>query len=163
MKSKEIKEEIVIDYVAKGRSEKSGGNSILNQCFAWGIAIAYIAYTFQFMTPALDESQVSFETLCGAFIMLFFILAVPLAFLIASFPFKGIGKEIETVRNFLLETVQETTRENINILMNRYYKGDWQRIEDMLREIKETSSAENKELVSGNMSGENLKEAVPAK
>lgn len=125
MKIKEIKEEIVVDYVAKGRSEKSGGNSILNQCFAWGIAIAYIAYTFQFMVPVLDEKQVSVKTLFGTFLMVFFILVVPLAFLIASFPFKGIGKEIETARNFLLETGQETTRENINILMNRYYKGEW--------------------------------------
>lgn len=162
MKSKEIKEEIVVDYVAKGRSEKSGGNSILNKCLAWGIAIAYIAYTFQFMTPALDKSQVSFETLCGAFIMLFFILAVPLAFLLASFPFQGIGEEIETARNFLLESGQETTRENINILMNRYYKGDWLKIEDMLYENRKVLSDESIKHISGNVN-QNLKEALPVK
>lgn len=89
MKSMEIKEEIVVDYVAKERAERTGGNSILNKCLAWGIAISYMAYTFCFMIPVLDEKQVSGKTLCGVFIMLFFILAVPLAFLIAPFPFEG--------------------------------------------------------------------------
>lgn len=150
MKSKGIKEEIMIDYVAKGRTERTGGNLILNKCLAWGIAIAYIVYTFQFMTPALDESQVSFETLCGAFIMLFFILAVPLAFLIASFPFQGIGEEIEAAREFLLETEQEASRENINILMNKFYKESWVKIEDMLYENRKAISAENMEFISRN-------------
>lgn len=147
MKSKEIKEEIVVDYVAKGRSGKSGRNLILNKCLAWGIAIAYIAYTFQFMTPALDKSQVSDKTLCGAFIMLFFILAVPLAFLIASFPFQGIGEEIEAAREFLLESGQEASRENINILMNKFYKESWVEIEDMLYENRKTLSDESLKLI----------------
>lgn len=162
MKSKGIKEEIMIDYVAKGRTERTGGNLILNKCLAWGIAIAYIAYTFQFMTPALDESQVSFETLCGAFIMLFFILAVPLAFLIASFPFQGIGEELEATRKFLLESGQEASRENINILMNKFYKESWVNIEDMLYENRKVLLVENIKLISGNVD-QNLKEAIPAK
>lgn len=162
MKSKEIKEEIVVDYVAKGRLEKSGRNLILNKCLAWGITIAYIVYTFKFMTPALDESQVSFETLCGAFIMLFFILAVPLAFLIASFPFQGIGEEIEAARKFLLESGQEASRENINILMSKFYKESWVKIDDMLYENRKAILAENMEFISGNVD-QNLKEAIPAK
>ena len=144
------KEEIMFDYVAKERAERTGGNSILNKCLAWGIAISYMAYTFCFMIPVLDEKQVSDKTLCGVFIMLFFILAVPLAFLIASFPFQGIGKEIEAARNFLLETGQQATRENINILMDRYYKGGWQKIEDMLYENRKTFLAENMKFISGN-------------
>lgn len=147
MKNKEVKEEIVVDYVAKGRA---GGNSILNKCLAWGIAISYMAYTFCFMITVLDENQVSDKTLCGVFIMFFFILAVPVAFLIASFPFEGIGKEIETARKFLLETGQQATRENINILMGRYYKGNWEKIEDMLYENRKIFSTESMELVSGN-------------
>lgn len=75
----------------------------------------------------------------------------------------GIGKEIEATRKFLLETEQQATRENINILMDRYYKGDWQKIEDMLYEKRKVLSTESMEFVSGNMSNENLKEAVPAK
>ena len=97
MKSMEIKEEIVVDYVAKERAERTGGNSILNKCLAWGIAISYMAYTFCFMIPVLDEKQVSGKTLCGVFIMLFFILAVPLAFLIAPFPFEGKQKNIDFI------------------------------------------------------------------
>ena len=144
------KEEIMIDYVAKERAERGTGNSILNKCFTWGIAIAYIVYTFQFMTPALDKSQVSDKTLCGAFIMLFFILAIPLAFLIASFPFQGIGEEIEAVREFLIESGQEASRENINILMNKFYKESWVKIEDMLYESRKAISAENMKFISGN-------------
>lgn len=79
--------------------------------------------------------------------MLFFTLAVPLAFLIASFPFQGIGEEIETARNFLLETEQEATRENINILMNKFYKESWVKIEDMLYENRKAISAENMEFI----------------
>ena len=82
--------------------------------------------------------------------MLFFILAVPLAFLIASFPFQGIGEEIEAAREFLLETEQEASRENINILMNKFYKESWVKIEDMLYENRKAISAENMEFISRN-------------
>ena len=72
-------------------------------------------------------------------------------------------QEIETARKFLLETGQQATRENINILMDRYYKGGWQKIEDMLYEDRKVFLAENMELISGNISNGNLKEALPAK
>lgn len=163
MENKEIQEEIIFDYVAKERSERTGGNSILNAFFVWGIAIAYMAYTFCSIIMALNEKPASDESFCGLFLMLLLMLAVPVAFLIASFPFEGIGKEIETARKFLLETGQQATRENINILMDRYYKGDWQKIEDMLYEDRKVFLAENMELISGNISNGNLKEALPAK
>ena len=147
MKSKEVKEEIIIDYFAKERAERTGGNSVLNVCIVWGIAISYIGYTFWSIITALNLEHPSDGTFCVFFIMLFFTLAVPLAFLIASFPFQGIGEEIETARNFLLETEQEATRENINILMNKFYKESWVKIEDMLYENRKAISAENMEFI----------------
>ena len=70
MENKEIQEEIIVDYVAKGRSEKTGGNSILNKCLAWGIAISYMAYTFCSIITALNEKPVSDEAFYGLFLML---------------------------------------------------------------------------------------------
>ena len=93
--------------------------------------------------------------------------AVPLAFLYVSLPHESIEKEIEDARKFLEEMGQESSNENINILLDRYCKGEWQEIEDMLREIKEKFPIENAELVSGNVNkknvNQNLKEALPAK
>ena len=146
MKSKEIKEEIAVDYVAKERTE----SSILNQCSAWGIAIAYIAYTFFSIIAPLSEKQRSAENLCIFFTILFFMLGVPLAFLIAFLPYEDIGKEIEAARKFLLETGQRATRENINIIMNKFYKESWVKIEDMLYEDGKIFSVESMKLVSGN-------------
>lgn len=155
MKSKEIKEEIIIDYFAK---ERAGGNSILNKCLAWGIAIAYIAYTFFSIIAPLSEKQRSAENLCIFFTILFFMLGVPLAFLIALFPYEGIGKEIQAARRFLIEEGQEATSENINILVNKFYKESWVKIEDMLYDNRKAISAENMESISGNVD-QNLKEA----
>lgn len=152
MKNKEIKGEIMIDYVAKERAE----SSILNTCFALGIAIAYMAYTWCSIITAfgenpLSEKQTSGGTFCGLFLMLFFMIGVPVAFMYAFLPYKCIGKEIEAARKFLLEAGQEASKENINILMNRYYKGNWENIEDMLYENRKIFSAESMELVSGNV------------
>lgn len=150
MKNKEIKGEIMIDYVAKGRAE----SSILNTCFALGIAIAYMVYTCCSIITAFGENpfekQTSGETFCGLFLMLFFMIGVPVAFMYAFLPNEDIGKEIEAARKFLLEAGQEVTRENINLLLNRYRKGNWQKIEDMLYEDRKVFSAESMELVSGN-------------
>lgn len=33
MKNKEIQEEIIVDYVAKERAERTCGNSVLKECF----------------------------------------------------------------------------------------------------------------------------------
>ena len=147
MKNKEIQEEIIVDYVAKERSEKSGRNSILNAFLAWGISITYMAYTFCSVITALNEKPVSDESFYGLFLMLSLMFAVPLAFLYVSLPHESIGKEIEAARKFLLEAGQEATNKNINILLDRYYRGGWQKIEDMLYETRR----------------QNLKEALPAK
>lgn len=150
MKNKEIQEEIIVDYVARERSEKTGKNSILNAFLAWGIAMAYTAYTFYSMITEFSQKQLGVETTCGLFLMLLFMLGVPSAFMYASLPYEGIEKEIEAARKFLLEAGQEVSKENINLLMNRYYKGSWQDIEDMLYEDRKVFSAENIKLVSGN-------------
>lgn len=84
--------------------------------------------------------------------------------LVGLMPDTAIVEDVDKARKFLLEAGQEASRKkNINILLNRYYKGNWQKIEDMLYEKRKVFSAESVELVSGNMSNENLKEAVPAK
>lgn len=164
MKNKEIQEEIIVDYVAKERAK----SSVLNAFLAWGIAISYMAYTFcSIMTEFSGKGkQLSEANSCGLFLMLFFMIGVPVAFIYASFPYEGIGKKIEAARKFLLEAGQEASKENINLLMNRYYKGyyeeKWQDIEDMLYENRKVFSAENIKLVSGNIS-ENSKEAIPVK
>ena len=160
MKNKEIQEEIIVDYVAKERAE----SSVLNAFFAWGIAISYMAYTLcSIMTEFSGKGkQLSEANSCGLFLMLFFMIGVPVAFIYASFPYEGIGKKIEAARKFLLEAGQEASKENINLLMNRYYKGNWQDIEDMLYENRKVLSAENIKLVSGNERGK-LKTALPVK
>lgn len=164
MENKEVPEEIMVDYVAK----ESTQGSILNAFLAWGIAIAYTAYTFySIMTEFSGKGkQLSEANSCGLFLMLFFMIGVPVAFIYASFPYEGIGKKIEAARKFLLEAGQEASKENINLLMNRYYKGyyeeKWQDIEDMLYENRKVFSAENIKLVSGNERGK-LKTALPVK
>lgn len=158
MENKEVPEEIMVDYVAK----ESTQGSILNAFLAWGIAIAYTAYTFYSIMTEFSPEQLGGEAACGLFLMLFFMLGVPSAFMYVSLPYEGIGKEIEAARKFLLEAGQEASKENMNLLLNRYHKGNWQDIEDMLYEDRKVLSAENIKLVSGNESGK-LKTALPAK
>ena len=150
MKNKEIQEEIIVDYVAKERSEKSGRNSILNAFLAWGIAMAYMAYTFYSIMTEFSQRQLGGEAACGLLLMLLFMLGAPAAFMCASLPYEGIEKEIEAARKFLLEAGQEASKKNMNLLLNRYHKGNWQDIEDMLYEDRKVFSAENLKLVSGN-------------
>lgn len=101
----------------------------------------------------------------------FYVLTVPLGLAISLYPaFKislsgkeeTLRNEIKSAREFLEEAGQEATNKNINILMDRYYRGGWQKIEDMLYETRRVPLAENMELISGNVN-QNLKEALPAK
>lgn len=157
----ENKEEIMIDYVAKARAERTCENPVMKQCLAWLVVITYVAYTLYSVTE-LSEKQTGVEAFFSFSLMLFFLIAVPPG-LIYVFLLQGSTEnEIEAARKFLLEAGQEATRENINILMDRYYKGKWQKIEDMLYETRRVPLAENMELISGNVN-QNLKEALPAK
>ena len=162
MKNKKVPEEIMIDYVAKARTERTCENPVLKKFLAWLTVITYAAYTLYSITE-LNEKQTAVESFFILLLMMFFLIAVPPG-LIYVFLLQGnTENEIEAARKFLLESGQQASRENINILMNRYYKGDWQKIEDMLYENRKVFSAENIELVSGNMNDENLKVALPAK
>lgn len=82
--------------------------------------------------------------------------------LVGLMPDTAIVEDVDKARKFLLEAGQEASKENMNLLLNRYHKGNWQDIEDMLYEDRKVLSAENIKLVSGNESGK-LKTALPAK
>ena len=141
----------------KERAARTGGNSIMEERLAWLVIITYMSYACYSIITVLNEKQISDEDLFG-------LCAIPTAFMYVMFATELITPKAEAARKFLLEAGQEASRKkNINILLNRYYKGNWQKIEDMLYEKRKVFSAESVELVSGNMSNENLKEAVPAK
>lgn len=163
MKNKEVPEEIIIDYVAKERAERTCGNSVLKECFTWLAVITYTSYTCYSIIRILNEKQMSDESsFYSFFLMLISMCLISLALMYVMFPADGIDAKIKAARKFLLEAGQEATSENINLLLNRYYKGNWSKIEDMLYEKRTVFSAENIELVSGNIS-ENSKEALPVK
>ena len=64
MENKEVPEEIMVDYVAK----ESTQSSILNAFLAWGIAIAYTAYTFYSIMTEFSPEQLGGEAACGLFL-----------------------------------------------------------------------------------------------
>ena len=149
----------------KERAARTGGNSIMEERLAWLVIITYMSYACYSIIRILNEKQMSDESsFYSFFLMLIFMCLISLALMYVMFATELITPKAEAARKFLLEAGQEASRKkNINILLNRYYKGNWQKIEDMLYEKRKVFSAESVELVSGNMSNENLKEAVPAK
>lgn len=146
----------------KERAARTGGNSIMEERLAWLVIITYMSYACYSIITVLNEKQISDEDLFGLSLMLIFMCAIPTAFMYVMFATELITPKAEAARKFLLEAGQEATSENINLLLNRYYKGNWPKIEDMLYEKRTVFSAENIELVSGNIS-ENSKEALPVK
>ena len=146
----------------KERAARTGGNSIMEERLAWLVIITYMSYACYSIITVLNEKQISDEDLFGLSLMLIFMCAIPTAFMYVMFATELITPKAEAARKFLLEAGQEATSENINLLLNRYYKGNWPKIEDMLYEKRTVFSAENIELVSGNIS-ENSKEAIPVK
>ena len=146
----------------KERAARTGGNSIMEERLAWLVIITYMSYACYSIITVLNEKQISDEDLFGLSLMLIFMCAIPTAFMYVMFPADGIDAKIKAARKFLLEAGQEASKENMNLLLNRYHKGNWQDIEDMLYEKRTVFSAENIELVSGNIS-ENSKEAIPVK
>ena len=161
MKSKKVPEEIIVDYVAKERAART--NAKLKHVLAGGIIVGYMLYTAFPMAMVLAKETKKENFFEFFYLFIIFAIIVPVSAVSVMLPADGIALKIEAVKKFLDEAGQEATRENINLLMNRYYKGKWHRIEDMLYENRKVFSAENIELVSGNMSNENLKEALPAK
>lgn len=77
----------------------------------------------------------------GFFTIIWVFLAPSLLFILS----KDIGNleqlrfQIESVKKFLLETNQEITNKNINILLNNFFEQkeekDWNKIEDMLYDV----------------------------
>jgi len=85
---------------------------------------------------------------------------------IGLFPDVEIVENVDKARKFLLETGQEDTYENVNIIVGRYRKGrvenGWKKIEDMLYEDRKVP-AENVRNIFGSSATGKLNEAVPAK
>lgn len=75
----------------------------------------------------------------------------------------AIVEDVDKARKFLLETGQEATYENINIIVGRYREGrmenGWKKIEDMLYEDRKVP-AENLRNVLGNSVAGGLDEAI---
>ena len=88
------------------------------------------------------------------------------ALLIGLIPDTVIVEEVDKARKFLLETGQEDTYENVNVIVGRYRKGraenGWKGIDDMLYENRKVP-AENVRNILGNSSTGKLNEAVNAK
>ena len=86
------------------------------------------------------------------------------ALLIGLIPDTVIVEDVDKARKFLLETGQENTYENVNIIVGRYRKGraenGWKNIEDMLYEDRKVPAFEN---VKDILATGKLNEAVPAK
>ena len=89
------------------------------------------------------------------------------ALLIGLIPDTVIVEDVDKARKFLLETGQEDTYENVNIIVGRYRKGraanGWKKIEDMLYEDRKVPAFENVKDISGSSATGKLNEAVPAK
>lgn len=87
--------------------------------------------------------------------------------LIGLVPDTAIVEDVDKARKFLLETGQEDTYENINIVVGRYRKGHaengWKNIEDMLYEDRKVPAFENVRDVLGNPLAGKLNETVTAK
>ena len=163
MKKKGNKAERFVDNVAKARPARTCGNSVPKECFTWLAVITYTSYACYSIIGIFNEKQMSVESsFYSYFLMVISMCLISLALMYVMFPADGIDAKIKVARKFLLEAGQEATSENINLLLNRYYKGNWPKIEDMLYEKRTVFSAENIELVSGNIS-ENSKEAHPVK
>ena len=55
MKNKEVPEEIIIDYVAKERAERTCGNSVLKERFTWLAVITYTSYACYSLIRIVNE------------------------------------------------------------------------------------------------------------
>lgn len=78
-----------------------------------------------------------------------------------------IAADVEKARKFLLETGQDVTYENINLIIEKYVnekkENGWNRIDDILYEDRKVPAIENVRNVLGNSVTDKLNEAVPVK
>lgn len=155
----ENKEEIMIDYVSKDSIVKADKNFGLKYVLALCALAGYTAHIFCFASIAVAD-EVSEKIYVAAFFLLVFALS-GIFMLIAHPLFSAsiLSRDIEAARKLLLDSGREAAMENVNIVLNRFYGSrQWEEIEDMPYNL-----VEDMEFVSGNMSNENLKEALPAK
>lgn len=122
-----------IDYVAKSRTE-SDGNFILAHLFA----VLYICYSYWIML----YMKGTVETLTVFFFLITFLVLC--MFKIMEPDMKIV---VEEAKKFLENTGQETSNENINFLVGRYYeeyRKDWLRkIANILNARAEFPNFEN--------------------
>lgn len=150
MKKRESEESLVVDYVAKeGAARTTKLKHALKHVVTGGISVSYMIYTFYSLAPMLTEKAGKENFYVFFFLSLIFMVAIPVSVIFLMFPAAGVAEEIKAARQFLEETNQEDANKNINILLDRYYKGRWEKIEDMLYETRKVPLAENMELVSG--------------
>lgn len=78
-----------------------------------------------------------------------------------------IAADVDKARKFLLETGQDVTYENINLIVEKYVneskENGWNKIEDMLYENRKVPAIENVRNILGNSVTDKLNEAVPVK
>lgn len=147
MKSKKIKEKMIIDYVTKDSIVKSDKNFSLKYVLALCALAGYTAHTFYFASIAAAD-EVSPET--GAVFFFLLVFALSGIFMLIAHPLfsaKILSEQIEEAREFLGNAGREETKENVNLVLNFFYSSSkWQEIEDMPYNL-----FENIEIVSGNM------------
>lgn len=118
----------------------------------------------------------AFSTICydiNPFVSIERLILVTIPSIIIAFLFIGLVPDVEIVENvdearkFLLETGQEATYENINIIVGRYREGckenGWKKIEDMLYEDRKVPAIENVRNILGNSAAGELNEVLLAK
>lgn len=127
------------------------------------VAVSHLLYT-TFSAICYDINPfVSIERL-----MFMTIPSIIIAFLIVRLvPDMEIVENVDEARKFLLETGQEATYKNINVIVGKYREGraenGWKKIEDMLYEDRKVPAFENVRNILGNSSTGKLNEAVNAK
>lgn len=86
------------------------------------------------------------------------------ALLIGLIPDTVIVEDVDKAREFLLETGQEDTYENVNVIVGKYREGraenGWKKIEDMLYEDRKVPAFENVRNILGESVAGKLNETV---
>lgn len=122
-----------IDYIAKSRTE-SKGNLILAHLFA----ALYICYSYWTMLQVAEEDGI---------VTVFFFLITFLVLCMFKIMEPDMKIVVEEAKKFLENTGQETSNENINFLVGRYYeeyRGDWlKKIANILNAREEVPNFEN--------------------
>lgn len=127
------------------------------------LAVSHFLYTILMAGFYNINPFVSFEWPLFAVVPSVIIAALLLGLILPNI---GVAEDVDKARNLLLETGQEVTYENINLIVGRYEEGKtengWKKIEDMLYEDRKVP-AENLRNVLGNSAAGKLNEALLAK